>query len=389
MMLRVIILKGLSQYGALRLFADEMHKAYRQLKVDSVLIDLDSKDCIDRLEKQLNIGCSFVMAFNGVGSDLKVQNDSLYNVMNIPYVGIYVDHPRYHLERLSNDIRKYIVTVVDRKHIDFLTDYFPQNTFLCRSFLPHGGIANNKTFNEKGFSVRSDNILFSGTYKGIPEKKWVSFDNCFLRQFINDVYEARSEFMSIENAVDYVAKYRSIYIQESLWKKIKLHTVQLIDDYDKSQIRREILQYVLNNGYSVDIYGNGTWSEIANNYSNAHYKGNIEMSDLIKLYSQYKVTLNDNNNFRNGSHERVFNALANGCQCITTYSSYYDDIFKNHKGLIYYSRSDFNNLNNLIDIALREAAYDKIAMSREYVLENHLWKNRAEEILALYEMTLL
>nr|WP_243284278.1 glycosyltransferase [Clostridium tyrobutyricum] len=113
------------------------------------------------------------------------------------------------------------------------------------------------------------------------------------------------------------------------------------------------------------------------------------MNDLIGLYSNYKVTLNDNNNFRNGSHERIFNAVSNGCQCITSKSSYYDKIFDKDKSIIKYSRNNFENLDINIKKAIKPEAYYNIRETRQYVLNNHLWINRAQEILNLYQMSII
>ncbi|WP_195962663.1 glycosyltransferase family protein [Clostridium tyrobutyricum] len=388
-MIRAILLKGLSQYDALRLFAEELYKSFIKLKVETVVIDMTKKNWIEVLENELRIGCNFVLAFNGIGSDLRIKNNSIYNVLGIPYIGIYVDHPIYHIERLSNNINKYIVTVVDKKHIDFLNNYFDKDKFLIKKFLPHGGIENKLGFNEKQFNFRNNNILFSGTYKGIPVRQWLNIDNLFLKSFIEDVFNARTEFMSIEESVDYVIKQRNMTIRNDILNKIKLYSIQYIDAYDKSKIRFDILKYVLECGINIDIYGNGSWNEISDSYTNANYKGDITMNDLIGLYSNYKVTLNDNNNFRNGSHERIFNAVSNGCQCITSKSSYYDKIFDKDKSIIKYSRNNFENLDINIKKAIKPEAYYNIRETRQYVLNNHLWINRAQEILNLYQMSII
>jgi hypothetical protein len=384
--IRAIILKGPSQYGALRLFSDELHRSFLKLKVDSVLIDTGNGNWIDTLENQLRIGCSFVAAFNGIGAYLKVGDKSLYNIVNIPYIGIYVDHPLYHIKRLSNKIDRYIVTVVDKKHIQFLNSYFGEKHFSMKRFLPHGGISNKLAFNEKQFNSRSDNVLFTGTYRGLPEKKWLSIDNSFLKNFIQDVFNARSEFMSIEESMEYVIDHRNIAIESNILNKIKMYTIRHIDNYDKAKARFDIIRYLLENGIAVDIYGNGNWNEFLSDYKNANYKGNVEMKALIDLYSNYKIALNDNNNFRNGSHERIFNVLANGCQCITSMSSYYDEIFHDDKSVIKYFRDDFGDLNTRIKESFREESYANISKTKQYVLDNHMWINRAEEILKLYKL---
>jgi hypothetical protein len=388
-MVRAIILKGLSQYGALRLFADQLYKSFLELKIDSCIIDMTENNWIEVFENELRTGCNFVTAFNGIGSELKIKDKSLYDVVGIPYIGIYVDHPIYHIERLSNKIDKYIVTVVDSKHLDFLNNYFQENQFIVKNFLPHGGIYNKLEFNEKQFNSRSNNVLFSGTYKGLPQRQWLNIDNLFLKNLIEDIFNARTEFMSIEEALDYVISQRNIMLRNDILNKIKIYAIQFIDSYDKAKIRFDILRYVLESGITVDVYGNGNWNEISDIYKNANYKGNISMVDLIDLYSNYKITLNDNNNFRNGSHERVFNALANGCQCITPKSSYYDKIFGDNENIVSYSRDDFEDLNVHIKESTRLESYGDISRTRQYVLNNHLWINRAREILNLYEMSII
>jgi hypothetical protein len=134
MMLRPIILKGESQYGVLRKFADEIFIEFKNMGMDSIQIDLCDKNCSRRIQEEFSKGCSFVVAFNGIGSDIKVGNELLYNVLNVPFIGVYVDNPYHHLERLSHQINNYLVTFVDKSHLELLNTIFPKNKFKIKSF---------------------------------------------------------------------------------------------------------------------------------------------------------------------------------------------------------------------------------------------------------------
>jgi len=50
---KVLLFKGESQYDALRFFTDELDRAFRALRIPTVVIDLLEPDALSRLQREL------------------------------------------------------------------------------------------------------------------------------------------------------------------------------------------------------------------------------------------------------------------------------------------------------------------------------------------------
>lgn len=388
-MSRVIIFKGASQYATLRVFSDELVNSFKNIGVEAVTVDLTDKNFINILQQEINRGCNFFVGFNGVGIDLKAGSNCLYDVLNVPFINILMDHPYHHIQRLTEKANRYVVTVVDKNHLEFFKHAFHKEQFSVVGFLPHGGIkSSGLKYSREQFENRSANILYTGTLKTDISKGWHSLENLYFKNLIEDVYNAKTDYKTIEESVLYVLNQRGTLVREAELAKIINYSLNFIDDYETRKNRWEVVEFLCVNNIPVDAYGNGPWHDLSGKYKNIHYKGNIDLNNLIELYTKYKITINDNNNFRRGSHDRVFNALANGCLCITSNSLYYKEIFsENFLNICQYKRGDMDNLKKVMYAVINnDNLYEEIAPIRDYVIEKHLWKNRAEKIMELYNM---
>jgi glycosyltransferase involved in cell wall biosynthesis len=385
-MYRALIIKGTSQYDVLQKFSDELHQGFMQLGIHSTLIDTEQPQWDSLFFDQLKSGCNFVAALNGVAADFKLHGESIYNLADIPYVGIYVDHPYAHVYRLSQDIKRYIVTMVDKSDIDFLKRYFP-NHFKLTGFLPHAGVNGNHLKLDKAYFSRSNNLLFTGTFTNLPQKPWHALPNEFVKNLIEDVYCAKNPTRTTLETFEYILAEKGLYFNDAkLQRDIALCILEMIDDYDRNANRRKTIDILLKNGYTLDVYGNGDWNALS--HKNLNYKGISHFHEILKLYTQYKLTLNDLCIFHHGSHERVFNALASGCCCVTTVNPYYNNTFQDRIDMAMFSPGDEESLLSAVEYALiDENAYAMVQSGRRKVLRDHLWVNRAKTIIGLYELS--
>lgn len=134
---RVVLFKGQSQYDVLRIFIDQLGKGFKEQNKEVVIVDLLANDVLQQLQNAFQKPCDFVFAFNAMGIELQVNNRSLYDVMNVPFIASLVDDPVYHLSRLEQPVENMLITCVDRAHMNFINSYYGgQRTCV---FLPHGG----------------------------------------------------------------------------------------------------------------------------------------------------------------------------------------------------------------------------------------------------------
>ncbi|MCD6346301.1 MAG: hypothetical protein J7L96_02650, partial [Bacteroidales bacterium] len=54
--------------------------------------------------------------------ELTSGNKSIYDIVKTTFLAIFVDHPIYHISRLSQPVKNYIATFLDESHVDFVDD---------------------------------------------------------------------------------------------------------------------------------------------------------------------------------------------------------------------------------------------------------------------------
>ena len=86
--------------------------------------------------------------------------------------------------------------------------------------------------------------------------------------------------------------------------------------------------------------------------------------------------------FKDGAHDRVFNAMANGSLCLTDHSIYLDEILTEGENVAFY---DLKDLNALPDIAKKllanEKRMERIARNGfELTMGEHTWACRVRQL---------
>lgn len=161
---KVLLFKGQSQYDVLRFFVDDLDRAFQFLGLPTVVVDLLAPDAESSLRRALAENqFLFALGFNGIGQELRIQDQSLYDVFRIPHFSFYVDHPIYHDDRLRYSFQYQITSFVDRDHLDFVDAYYPGKYAV---FIPHGGCADPAVRSSPmPLEKRSIPLLFAGSYR--------------------------------------------------------------------------------------------------------------------------------------------------------------------------------------------------------------------------------
>jgi spore maturation protein CgeB len=89
--------------------------------------------------------------------------------------------------------------------------------------------------------------------------------------------------------------------------------------------------------------------------------------------------------FKDGAHDRIFNAMLQGCAVVTDSSRYLDEILTDGENAILYSLEERENLPEIIREKLRSPARLSDIASQGYCTAQgaHTWAHRAEYILKL------
>lgn len=395
-MARIILYKGQSQYGALRMHIDRLAQAFKNIGHTSIVIDFEKPNALNKLEKELNTGCNFIFAFNVMGADFKAGDKLLCNLLNIPYIAALVDHPIYHMNsRLDTVINKFIVTCLDHKHLNFLSDHYGKNHFIAKSFMVPGGSESKLSKNEslEEFDKnREIKLLFTGSFRGIPKKEWENYENKTLVGLMNDICDhvLSNDYVLVEDAFEYVIKQKNIELAQEQKNKLKLYIMQVMKGYIASYKRYICLETLAKEEVPIDIYGIG-WEEWSAKYKNIRYHEVGTVENTLDLLTKTKLCLNINNSFVAGGHERVFNSMINGAPVITDKSLFYDEAFEEGKDILTYSFTDLEKLPEKVHKYLNntEALWNLSKNARRKVQENYTWEHKARQIIELYELSML
>ena len=164
----------------------------------------------------------------------------------------------------------------------------------------------------------------------------------------------------------------------------------LISPIRVSKNRSSVLSYFDAHKIDVDIYGPETWLEFCSSFKYLHYKGQLSLDETIEKYQDYHFVINDNNDFTDGSHERVFNALLSGAIPITPRNSYYEEL-SDTAPIILYERNTMAGLPENGE-ELKEIYREQrnlLERSAPATRENHSWSARAKTILELVKLSSL
>ncbi|MCM3389783.1 glycosyltransferase [Ureibacillus chungkukjangi] len=391
---KFVLLKGQSNYGSLRLHIDQLYAAFKELGFDPVIVDLLETDAIEKLNTIIQQPVDFFLGFNGMGIDLKVGEQSLYDLLNVPYIAAMVDHPHIHLKRLTTSMNQLYVAVLDEGHQEFLKNYFPANHIQSYFLWPPGGNHNLSKpivqHTEEDFIEKRDiPVLFTGSFRGIPQRSWK--DNAAaIVKILDNVADVilDHDTLNFEEGLDLVLKSKGIEL--SVQQKNKLYQLMpQVNNFVHSSRRYNFLDTLAKADIPLHLYGQG-WESMKEKWSSFLIQEEGSFAQTLDLLPRAKIVLNTNTHFVNGAHERVFAAMINGAAVLTDVSTYYEKKLKQDESILFYKWSELKQAPKTIETYLenQSALYKIASQGQQLALENHSWKVRALEILDFIEMNI-
>lgn len=396
-MLRIILFKGQSQYGSLRLHIDQLAAALTTLGHEAVVIDLVLPTAFAQLQAALARPVHFVYAFNSMGVDLAADGRSLYDQLDCLFLTLHVDHPIHLWERLQTPLgRRYVVSFLDRSHVDLARRAFPADHFGALSFMPPGAntavppVAPDagRLFPSAGPSwaeQRDIPLLFTGTYRGAPQRPWHAADRNFVTTLFDDAADLTlsQDTLSVEDAFDTVLNSRGVDLAPA-GRTALITRAREVYQYVEAERRQRLLHSLDAAGVRVVVYGKG-WE--GRPFPAFDWRGEGSFEETLTLLRRTRLVLNSNNNFVAGGHERVFAAQINGAAVLSDTSRFYQDAFQDGHDILLYRWTALDGVPGIIRDALN--APDRLAgIARngfEKTARDHSWEARARHIVGLFE----
>lgn len=385
--MNILLFKGQSRYDALRHFTDDLSDALRKNGHTIYLIDAMINGWEAGLNDILNKSkIDLAIDFNGITSQIKVGEQSMYDTLKIYYLAIYVDHPAYHMQRLCVPNMHYLSSFIDKNHVEFVQNVIPDSQKV-KFFLPHAGKSVSKIKKIKDFcTLKSIDLLFTGSRPSL-EKSWEKSSPNIIKKMLNEMSDLLDEDidLSLEDIFKRVNLSENLLLSP-IAKAQHAKYLQLFISYFRAKKRDLLIKALCESGLNITVCGSG-WEELAKEHDNVTYKGMVNMDENLKLISQAKILIHNNIDFSRGSHERVFNAMLNNTLVFSDKSEYYDEFFTPNEDIIYYNfsslKEDMQKLKPLLDDD--ELLFKMTQKPKSICEQHHTWDSRVKIIEDVYE----
>jgi Glycosyl transferases group 1 len=386
--MRILIMKGQSQYGGTRLFADHATEALRRRGHEVEVLDLGQGDdatmpILDHAARAGQVDLIFTINIGGdFGRSLGGSLSDLYG--GAAHVIWHTDYVLSQAGRLRGTPSTTAVLVVDPTQADAVRTIFGAERFMHLGFFPHpavGGRAPDDASVAEFTARRPIPVLWSGSFQK-PEPSWAGVEGparAVLQQALD--LALSMEWIPPHEALDMVLLARGIDLADPSRRGAR-EAAALVDMEVRRTRRFEFLKAVAKTGIPLHIVGAG-WESQLYRFKNATYEGPVEMTRMAELMTQSRVVLNTNGNFGAGSHERPFSASLAGGATFSDFSRYYGEVFQPGRTIELFNWRDLGDgMERLKRLAADPArAFEYARGAKAITLAGHTWDRRIDLIL--------
>lgn len=388
---KIILMTGGTE--TLDYFSRQLEKGFQILGYQTFLFDqTKEEESSEALAHFAGISDSILVTFNFEGlrceTSLYDGNGELFwKKRDIPCVNIAVDHPFYYPELLAIHPKDFYAVSIDRYHMQYLKRYYPD--IRADYFLPLGGTSLFPDNHYPDISERKYDVVFTGNFT--PKEEFDSYINRLGTEYAVFYRSIIDELLQNPDLPD------EIVIEQHLKGEFPDATNQelietignmiFIDTYIRFYFREKAVQTLVDSGIHVHCIGAG-WNKLTcNSPENLTYEENCLSLDCLNRMSEAKLSLNVMPWFKDGAHDRVFNAMANGSVCITDHSKYLDEILTDGENVIFYDLQHIDELPDKVKTLLNQPDKLEALAQNGYrlTMDQHTWIERAK---TLHEMLL-
>lgn len=307
-----------------------------------------------------------------------------WDIRDIPCVNIAVDHPFYYPELFAIQGKGFYEVSIDRFHQKYMKTYYPE--LESSTFLPLGGTSLSPDGRYKPLSKRKYDVVFTGNF--VPKETFLPHINRLGREYAAFYQGMIDELIQNPGLPDdfVMEKHLRREFPEITPEELKetMGNLIFIDTYIRFFYREKVVKTLADNGIHVHCVGHG-WDKLACTHPGClTYEPNTSSLDCLKRMADARISLNVMPWFKDGAHDRVFNAMANGSICFTDHSIYLDEILSDGENALFYGLEGLELLPEKIKTLLNmPSRQEEIAANGfELAIKSHTWHSRAK---TLYE----
>ena len=360
---------------------------FAKLGLELILADInDVSTMLGARYMLLNGQIDFSVGVNNSGKYM-VDNDGrcIYEYVDTPFVSIMLDAP-YNVatDNIAFPCRNHYVCLLDKTHQEALKICYPKTNFAGSMLLPLGGSSNGNEdaifSNDRPLDVvYSASIYHGGDFK----PAWMEDDTSpFIVAILIDVVDYMlANPVSMLDAFKVVLEDRGLYGPEYI-HKFTPYMFSLFF-YVKHRRRYNAVELLAKEGITVDVYGSGwEWVPFADKL---RLHGEVDYEEVLDAFTKTKVVFQDQAEFNNGGHDRVFTAMLNGAAVVSEYSTYLEKKFDVNKDIFLF---DWKNTGSQLQIIKELISNESLRLSAAIsaygkASSHHRWVNRAASIMEM------
>lgn len=313
---------------------------------------------------------------------LPEQEDGKYfwDRLHMNHWSILVDPVFYDLELMRS--ANSIISCVDKGDCELLQSYHFTRNF----FFPH---AVDKNLLSITNDDRPIDVLFLGTCYD-PEHLYKYWEKNYSKNILNVLEDAVTKVLTETNTTFVRALLLSLVTSGIDPKEVEFDRLaNYVDMYSRGIDRLNLIRSITD--VPVHVYGDKCWREeqpiedwnfYLSKQANVTVHPPVSFTEGLKLLQRSKICLNSMPFFKQGTHERVFSAIACGALPLTNLNPYLENEFRNDEILFYQSNS-LKSVNHQIQETLMDsqARSKKIVEGQAVLLNNHTWDQRVDTLL--------
>lgn len=384
--MKVLLLKGASQYGVLRCFIDEIADAFRAYGCEVAISDGLTWPKATPLRQILGhfLPVDFVYSINILGGVRDTDGCTLSDAVGAPFVIQYIDSPLHpgHWERLAATPTDTALLFHDRNHVAAVQSIFGPNRFAYVGFNPHAGMGPLRRLPQTAAEYAAQRpiaIFFPATQTTCERQPWEDF-SAPAREILDETTDlvVHQPTLSANEALAAVLAAYGFDPREKTYRDIR-PLAHYVEDWVRRQRRLAFLQALEKAKFPVTVCGKG-FTDLPASFD---YRGPVDFPQALALMGQTRMVLNASAIYGQGSHERPLCAMLAGAAAASDYSSFFAEEFRDGQEIVLFRWThldeDLEKIRRVIEnpqalLAMAQAGQCKTA-------ERHLWINRIETIL--------
>ncbi len=375
-----------SELDTLNLFSNQLKQEFETLGYETFEFDLQQSALslgllYEFIQKEpITAMIGFNMPFFGMQLP---SGENVWEVLDIPCINILVDHPYWYHNILMRTPRTGIVLSIDRNHSRYIERFYPDIPFT--GFLPHGGTPAHHA--PKPVAERTIDVLYAGSLfadYAVSQKPDFSLFHFPAEQICKNSIDwlLAHPDCTIESVVEEQLLQNGIRLPDEELR-IFISSCVYIERVVSSYYREKIVGSVATAGIPLTIYGDGWGGCDWIDHPNVHYGGRIAPEEVLVKMEDSKIVLNTMPWFKDGSHERIFNAMLRGAVVVSETSSYLEETLPSDTWISFpLHPARLEDLPQQIKHILASDNTLQSIASAGYRLTSteHTWKSRAQEL---------